>query len=242
MRSSFFLLAIALLVAPSTALRGTQLTRALQTDEEVSSKTTTKKSTSDKSKKDKKKCKKADKYFGKEQKSKSKSKSKSKESSPKEDPTRARFLQLPEVEEEEVPYCLHAEFTAEACADQASLPRDGSLQSGLSLQLIRSEDQDSNEIVQNVREILSSDTNSRFVGCRPMLDPASPKSKSKSKEEPKRHHRHQRKVRRGLQTMEEEDENITYEESDSNVDVTGVTFNNLSIESGGKLWKSKDSL
>lgn len=238
MRVFLLLLILSLFVAPSTALRGER--RSLQTDtdpepkEEVKGESTPKPKSKTSSKKSKKKCKKADKFVGKEGKAKSKSSPKS-----KDEPKRHRFLQPAKDDEEEYPYCLHAEFSPEECDNPADLPREGTLPTGLSLQLVHSADQDTSDLVENVREILATDTNERFVGCRKMLDPA-PKGKSKAepKDEPKRRrNRRLQAVRRGLQTAgdeEEEDENITYEESDSNVDVTGVNFEDLAITTGGR--------
>ena len=156
-----------------------------------------------------KKCKKA-------MKAKKSKKSKKEE----EDNLVRRYAEV--VKEEETKFCLHSSEMSEEQCDKVKkgtkLPKDGTVQGGLDLEIVHPEDLTSGEILENVNEVLSYDTNSRFVGCEDLDSPP-----------PKKGHKMRRfRTRRYLEEYE------TVPQEQDHVDVTGVDFENLDVVAGGK--------
>lgn len=135
--------------------------------------------------------------------------------------TPRRFLQAPPpppLGEEDLPYCLHAEFTPEQCANLDSLPRDDTLPSELRIEVLHDEQRMPEDVSREVQEILASDdTRSRFVGCREMKALPAP---------------------RGRDLQDEPIQDSAFEADEGNkVDVTGVAFDSLQVVySGSKLF------
>ena len=173
-----------------------------------------------------KKCKKAKKA--------KKHKSSSHGSSDNENRRYSRVLIL--QEDDNVRFCLHAdELSPDQCEEGSGKTnkKDKSVSGGLHIDLVHSTDQSSDEILNNVDGILSTDTNPRFIGCKDMkAPPKEPKSKEPKDDEGRvrrlhtRAHYHQQR-RRFLE------EYTLVDKPQDKVDVTGVDFEDLDIDRGG---------
>lgn len=234
MRIESFLLIFALL-SPSLAIRGERKAVRLLRGEkekdlfdpnsepkgESNVATTPKEKTKEKSSKDKKDKDKDDKKDKKDKKCKKAKKDKKSKKS-KEPELVRRYAEV--IQEDDNKFCLHPKsLSEEQCAqvmEGEGLPKDGSVKGGLNIELVRTTEQSSDDILQRVDSILSSDTNPRFVGCESLKAPPLPKKKS-NKSQPTR-------ARRYLE------EYYLVPESEDRVDVTGVDFEDLSISTGGK--------
>lgn len=128
------------------------------------------------------------------------------------------------IPEKEMKFCLHSSDLSQEQCDKVKkgekLPKDGSVKGGLDIELVHSEEKSSGDILDNVNDILSKDTNPRFVGCQDLDSPPPAKKSNKV--------RHSR-TRRFLEEYE------TVPEEEDKVDVTGVDFEDLDIVAGGKI-------
>lgn len=128
-----------------------------------------------------------------------------------------RFLQTPpsSLTDEDLPYCLHAEFSPEECVNLDALPMGGKLSSNLRMEVVHEGSRDSGDVLRDVEDILESeDTKSRFVGCRSMKAPPPPK--------------------RGRRALQDAPDHNSFEADEgNNVDVTGVSFESMQVINGG---------
>jgi hypothetical protein len=118
-----------------------------------------------------------------------------------------------QVKDDDAPYCLHGAVSEEQCTDLKGVPKEASLSSDLSFELVHSSEENAETILGDVQEILNDDAVPRYVGCREMAGP--PKHKSKER------------------FLAEDTEDLYIDEEDW-VEVTGVSFNNLDLVRDGK--------